>query len=84
MVFNRGMTDSEIISHYGGPTQFARLLGLTSPGSVQRVANWIARGIPADIKLKHPGLFGIHIGGIAQPSATGLATQQEGQGAANG
>jgi hypothetical protein len=59
VVFNAGMTDSEIISHHGGATKFARLLGLTKPGSVQRVFNWQRRGIPAEVKLQHPQIFGI-------------------------
>jgi hypothetical protein len=82
MVFNVGMTDSEIISHYGGPTSFAKLLGLTTPGSVQRVSNWVIRGIPADVKLQHPHLFGITIGAIAQaPELADPAASQAGQGA---
>jgi hypothetical protein len=78
------MTDHEIISHYGGPTGFANLLGLTASGSVQRVSNWVKRGIPAEVKLQHPHLFGITIGPITQ--ATELAdpgATQEGQGVGN-
>ncbi|MGV0960129.1 MAG: hypothetical protein ACOYB1_09860 [Limnohabitans sp.] len=74
------MTDSEIISHYGGPTHFARILGLTSPGSVQRVSNWGVRGIPADIKLQHPNLFGISIGAIPPSEVHGVNPQAQGQG----
>lgn len=86
MVFNGGMTDQEIISHYGGPTRFANVLGLTAPGSVQRVSNWTVRGIPAEIKLKHPHLFGISIGQIQQPRVNEVEASQaaesmhEGQG----
>ena len=77
------MTDSEIISHYGGPTKFAQLLGLSAPGSVQRVANWGVRGIPADIKLRYPHFFGITIGAVnAAPELASpqQAVQAEGQG----
>lgn len=81
MVFNISMTDHEIISHYGGPTSFAKLLGLTTPGSVQRVSNWVVRGIPAEVKLEHPHLFGITIGSIAQANELAEpAASQAGQG----
>jgi hypothetical protein len=74
------MNDLEIISHYGGPTSFSKLLGLTGPGSVQRVSNWVLRGIPAEVKLQNPHLFGITIGSIAGPPNTSppeLATDKK-------
>lgn len=58
MVFNRRMTDSELIRHLGGPTKVAELLGYDKGrGGVQRVQNWIERGIPPRVKLQHPGVF---------------------------
>lgn len=48
--------DSELIESLGGPAQVARLLGFDVFGT-QRVFNWTRRGIPAYIKLEHPGLF---------------------------
>lgn len=58
MVFNRRMTDSELIRHLGGPTKVAELLGYDKgAGGVQRVQNWIERGIPARVKLQHPDVF---------------------------
>ncbi len=72
------MTDAEIISHYGGATKFASLLGLEKPGSIQRVSNWISRGIPAEVKLTRPELFGITIGEI---KTSPMAAEHEGQGA---
>lgn len=81
MVFNAYMTDQEIISYHGGPTSFAKILGLTTPGSVQRVSNWLTRGIPADVKLQHPHLFGITISAVAQiPDLPDPVASQEGQG----
>jgi hypothetical protein len=35
----------------------AERLGWTKDGSVQRVQNWKSRGIPSEVKLKHPDLF---------------------------
>jgi hypothetical protein len=58
VVFNVGMTDKEIIEALGGPTKVAELLGLDKgKGGVQRVHNWIERGIPAKEKLARPDLF---------------------------
>lgn len=51
------MSDSDLIEKLGGPTQLARLLDYRKPGSVQRVQNWKARGIPARVKLARPDLF---------------------------
>jgi hypothetical protein len=50
------MTDAEIIRALGGPTEVAKRLGFAA-GGVQRVHNWLQRGIPARIKLDHPALF---------------------------
>lgn len=52
-------SDEQLIRNLGGPTKVARLTGL----SVQRVHNWLRRGIPAHIKVLHPELFMPHIVG---------------------
>lgn len=57
MVFNKSMTDSELIEHLGGPTKVAELLQFDKAGGVQRVQNWITRGIPAQVKVDHPAIF---------------------------
>lgn len=57
MVFNNGMTDAELIEHYGGPTKLAALLGWTESGAAQRIHNWRSRGIPAKVKLQYPRIF---------------------------
>jgi hypothetical protein len=57
MVFNAGMTDTELIAHLGGPTKVAVLLNLEKDGGVQRVQNWLTRGIPPKVKLEFPHIF---------------------------
>lgn len=49
------MNDKQIIKKFGGPSKLAKYLGF-GVGGVQRVHNWTKRGIPSDIKLKHPEL----------------------------
>ena len=50
--------DSEIIESLGGASKVAELIGLDKKaGGVQRVHNWIQRGIPAQVKLNFPELF---------------------------
>lgn len=57
-VFNVGMDDKALIEKLGGPSKVAELLGYDKKsGGVQRVQNWITRGIPAEVKLAHPGIF---------------------------
>ena len=51
------MTDKETIERLGGPAKVAELLGLDKHGGTQRVHNWIARGIPAQVKLDLPEIF---------------------------
>jgi hypothetical protein len=51
------MKDSQIITHLGGPTAVAKLLGLPGERASQRVHNWKSRGIPAQIKLDYPYIF---------------------------
>ena len=57
MVCNIGMTDTELIAHYGGPAKLARLLGFPEQGGVQRIQNWTTRGIPPAVKLQFPEIF---------------------------
>lgn len=51
------MNDAELIEHLGGPTKVAALLSLEKDGGVQRVQNWITRGIPPKVKLEFPEIF---------------------------
>lgn len=51
-------SDRELIESLGGPSKVAALLGYDKkPGGVQRVHNWLARGIPAKVKLDYPAIF---------------------------
>jgi len=49
--------DKALIDALGGPAKVADLLGFDKRGGVQRVCNWLERGIPAQIKVDHPKLF---------------------------
>lgn len=52
------MTDKDLIRAMGGPTKLAVLLGYDkTQGGVQRVQNWISRGIPPQVKLDFPHIF---------------------------
>lgn len=79
MVFNVTMnanqTDAEIISNLGGPAKVAELLRLDKQGGVQRVQNWIARGIPSRVKVDRPDLFMPELTAQAQQPAEQGATQ---------
>lgn len=57
IVCNVGMTDTELIAHYGGPAKLARLLGFPEQGGVQRIQNWTTRGIPPAVKVQFPEIF---------------------------
>ena len=61
VVFNCAMTslddDRTLIELLGGPAKLAEKLGYDKDGGVQRVQNWLTRGIPAAVKLEHPDLF---------------------------
>jgi hypothetical protein len=60
--------DRELIEHLGGPTKTCELLGYDkTKGGVQRVQNWMTRGIPAQVKLDHPSLFMREILGPDRP-----------------
>lgn len=50
-------SDAALIERLGGSAKVAELLGLDKDGGTQRVFNWITRGIPPRIKLKHPAIF---------------------------
>lgn len=57
IAFNDGMDDKTLIESLGGPTKVCELLGYDKSGGVQRVQNWITRGIPPKVKLEHPEIF---------------------------
>lgn len=51
--------DRKIILDLGGPAEVARLLGLDpTRGGIQRVQNWMSRGIPPAVRLQNLELFG--------------------------
>ena len=50
-------TDKALIYELGGPAKVAVLLKYKKHGGVQRVTNWVKRGIPAQVKLDHPEIF---------------------------
>ncbi|MDQ4625050.1 MULTISPECIES: hypothetical protein [Janthinobacterium] len=49
--------DKKQITELGGPTKLAELLGYAKQGGVQRVQNWMVRGIPSKVRLDHPEIF---------------------------
>lgn len=50
--------DRDLIEHLGGPTKVCELLRYDkAKGGVQRVQNWLSRGIPSRVKVDHPGIF---------------------------
>lgn len=55
------MTDAKLILSLGGPAKVAQLLGYEKDGGVQRVHNWLHRGIPSDVKLEFPHVFLRHL-----------------------
>ena len=71
------MTDTQLINDLGGPTKVAAMLGIDKPCSVQRVQNWLTRGIPAQVKVNYPHLFLNRAGSaeLATPD-TNLATTE--------
>jgi len=50
-------SDAELIAALGGPVAVAKLINLEAGPGRRRVHNWIARGIPSDIKLRYPQHF---------------------------
>jgi len=55
------MNDFELIAALGGPAKVAELLNYDKEGGVQRVHNWLSRGIPSDVKLAYPQVFLKHL-----------------------
>lgn len=51
------MNDKAVIKALGGPTAVARRLGYKLPKGAARVANWMRRGIPSQVRLENLGLF---------------------------
>ena len=52
------MDDRKLIQDLGGPAKVAELLQFDkTKGGVQRVQNWMTRGIPPKVKLQRPDLF---------------------------
>lgn len=49
--------DKAMIRDLGGPAKVAELLGYEKDGGVQRVQNWLSRGIPSSVKVERPDLF---------------------------
>lgn len=49
--------DKQLIESLGGPAKVAELLGYEKQGGVQRVHNWMTRGIPSKVKVEHPDIF---------------------------
>lgn len=50
--------DAELIHALGGPTKVAKAISVDDkPVSVQRVQNWLERGIPSHVKVQFPKLF---------------------------
>jgi hypothetical protein len=49
--------DKKLIEELGGPSKLCELLGYAKHGGVQRVQNWLVRGIPPKVKLERPELF---------------------------
>lgn len=61
MVFNTGVNqierDAALIRQLGGPTKVVKAIGSDKKISVQRVQNWLTRGIPSQIKVEYPHIF---------------------------
>lgn len=49
--------DRKLIEAMGGPTKLAEVLGYDKHGGVQRIQNWLSRGIPPKVKLQRPEIF---------------------------
>ncbi|MDB5965169.1 MAG: putative phage protein [Polaromonas sp.] len=59
--------DKQLINDLGGPSKVAEMLGLPKLGGQQRVQNWLARGIPAAVKVDRPDLFMPELAAISGP-----------------
>lgn len=83
MVCNEGMQsiekDAQLIRDLGGPSKVAELIGVDKRrGGAQRVQNWLVRGIPYEMKVKHPHYFMPELAqahaNIAQTATENVAT----------
>ena len=54
---NQIQRDADLIKSLGGPAKVVEAIGAEPPISVQRVQNWLTRGIPSHVKVKYPRLF---------------------------
>ncbi|MBX3653231.1 MAG: hypothetical protein KF686_03540 [Ramlibacter sp.] len=72
------MTDAELIAHLGGPAKLSELLNYEKHGGVQRIQNWITRGIPSKVKVDHPHIF--LVGLTRHPGEAGQVPESEKQG----
>jgi len=57
MGMNQIERDAALIRQLGGPTKVVKAIGADKKISVQRVQNWLTRGIPSQIKVDYPHLF---------------------------
>lgn len=58
--------DADLIKRLGGPSRVAEILCIDKRGGAQRVQNWIARGIPSHVKVKHPRIFMPELAAVAE------------------
>lgn len=67
---------ADLIHGHGGPAKVADLLGYDkAAGGVQRVHNWLTRGIPAQVKLDYPAIFLRSLGKGAEPAPQAIAPE---------
>lgn len=58
MMNTNKLKDKQLILSLGGASEVAKLVGIYhQKGGVQRVFNWLSRGIPAQVKVDFPHLF---------------------------
>lgn len=67
--------DRALIQSLGGPSKVAELLALPKKGGLQRVQNWLTRGIPPAVKVQRPDLFMPHLAADAPTDRTQPATE---------
>eukprot|EP01034_Spumella_vulgaris_P041746 gene41746-51735_t len=71
---NHIQADKTLIESLGGPTRLAEQLGFDkAKGGVQRVQNWMTRGIPPKEKLARPDIFLQDLSPAQQRRATDAA-----------
>lgn len=56
-IMNSIERDASLIRKLGGPAKVSQAIGPEKNISVQRVQNWLKRGIPSYIKVDYPHLF---------------------------